>query len=121
MTGPPLVPLSPRRPPWYATPPGTAAILGTIVVLLWISLGSYNRAQKHYQLTHRNNSNIDVFKDWVIEAPDGSIKASFIGTHSQRSLVLHAAHISSLRPRGDTYESLGARQVWQDARCDSRM
>ncbi|KAK4052489.1 hypothetical protein OIV83_002291 [Microbotryomycetes sp. JL201] len=51
----------------------------TLLVVLSIILVTFSRARDRFEFTHRNGSNIDVFQDWTIEAPDGSIKATFIG------------------------------------------
>jgi hypothetical protein len=50
----------------------------TILIALW-AIAHPKNERNSYAFTHRNGSNIDVFRDWTISAPDGSAQATFIG------------------------------------------
>ncbi|ORY67949.1 galactose mutarotase-like domain-containing protein [Leucosporidium creatinivorum] len=50
----------------------------TILIALWSITGPRD-PRNSYAFTHRNGSNIDVFRDWTISSPDGSAQATFIG------------------------------------------
>ncbi|KAK4057021.1 hypothetical protein OIO90_001921 [Microbotryomycetes sp. JL221] len=77
-TGPPLIPFTPKHP-WYSTPPGIATVAISILIMLYLIATTFTKARDRFEFVHRNGSNIDVFRDWTIQAPDGSIKATFIG------------------------------------------
>lgn len=87
---PPLIPVA-KAPFWNRK--RVAAVvalwLTAFVGWSWWSTSGDEQVVGSYRWSHRNGSNVDVFKDWNISAPDGSATATFIGEFNVERVDQH--------------------------------